>query len=299
MRGLIAGAIACSFLLSAGAFAAHDCVQGKKDFALAKERINASADDEATVLLNQSIDECPTYETYETLAEHLANSDNGRDRDDFAADAFVAAHARAPTAKDQAQTLYQYAALLNRQGDPQNAYPLIQQARALDPTRPAIKSLASEIDVQIQHPKAEQITRGLRYSKFKPLKVGKVGRKGVIPATGEGPSVNIRINFETNSTAVDEQTRANVTELANALADGALAGRHITFVGHSDARGDERYNDALSLQRAQAISESVVELKPELKGMIRVEGHGAREPINLGTDEESLRANRRLQVIAK
>src|SRR5450631_1646543 len=152
MRGLIAWAIASSFLLSAGAFAAHDCVQGKKDFALAKERINASADDEATVLLNQSIDECPTYEAYETLAEHLANSDSGRDRG-FAADAFVAAHARAPTPKDRAQTLYQYAALLNRLGDPQNAYPLIQQARALDPTRPAIKSLASEIDVQIQHPK--------------------------------------------------------------------------------------------------------------------------------------------------
>jgi outer membrane protein OmpA-like peptidoglycan-associated protein len=55
----------------------------------------------------------------------------------------------------------------------------------------------------------------------------------------------------------------------------------------------------LSRARAQAISESVVALKPQLAGMIVIEGHGAREPVNSGSDEASLRANRRLQVITK
>lgn len=288
MRTMIAWMIASSVFLSAGARAAHDCVQGKQDLSLAKERIVASADDEATVLLNQSIDECPTYDAYETLAEHLAMSESGRDNV-YAVDAFVAAHARAPSAKDRAQTLFQYAALLNRKGDPQNAYPLIQQAVALDPKRSAIRNLAAQIDVQIKNPKTEEITRALRYSLFKPLKNAKTG----------GPQVNLPINFDTNSTSVDEETRANVSKLADALAGPALTGRKIVFIGHSDQRGPESYNETLSLARAQAISQSVVALKPQLEGMIVVEGHGAHEPVSLGTDEGSLRANRRLQVITK
>jgi outer membrane protein OmpA-like peptidoglycan-associated protein len=286
MRRLITGVMTFIYFMSAGAHAAHDCVQGKKDFAAARERISASADDEATMLLNQSIDECPTYDAYETLAEHLAISESGRDRS-LAADAFVAAHARAPAPKDRAQTLYQYAALLNRQGDPQNAYPLIERARALDPQRTAIKNLAADVEAQIQHPSAEQLTRGLRYSLYK-------GGKGLPPS-----SVNIQINFETNSTEIDDQTRPNLAQLAETLADPALAGHQFTFVGHSDARGDDAYNQHLSLQRAEAMSRSIEEMKPELKGKIHVEGRGAREPIDPGTDEESLRRNRRLQVIEK
>jgi outer membrane protein OmpA-like peptidoglycan-associated protein len=293
---MIAWTIASTIFLSAGAHAAHDCAQAKQDLLLAKERINASADDEATVILNQSIDECPTYDAYETLAEHLAVSDSGRDNVN-AVDAFVAANARAPTAADRAQTLFQYAALLNRKGDPQNAYPLIQQALALDPKRSAIKNLAAEIDVQIRNPKTEEITRALRYSIFKPLKAA--GRSGSQGSSGGGAQVNLPINFETNSTSVDEETRANVSKLADALADPGLVGRKIVFIGHSDQRGDEGYNESLSRARAQAISESVVALKPQLAGMIVIEGRGAREPVNSGSDEASLRANRRLQVITK
>jgi outer membrane protein OmpA-like peptidoglycan-associated protein len=297
MRRMIAWTIASTIFLSAGVHAAHDCAQAKKDLLLAKERITASADDEATVILNQSIDECPTYDAYETLAEHLAVSDSGRDNVN-AVDAFVAANARAPTATDRAQTLFQYAALLNRKGDPQNAYPLIQQALALDPKRSAIKNLAAEIDVQIRNPKTEEITRALRYSMFKPLK--SAGRSGSQASFGGGGAqVNLPINFETNSTTVDEETRANVSKLADALADPGLAGRKIVFIGHSDQRGDEDYNESLSRARAQAISDSVVALKPQLAGMIVIEGRGAREPVNSGSDEASLRANRRLQVITK
>jgi len=194
MRRMIAWTIASTIFLSAGVHAAHDCAQAKKDLLLAKERITASADDEATVILNQSIDECPTYDAYETLAEHLAVSDSGRDNVN-AVDAFVAANARAPTATDRAQTLFQYAALLNRKGDPQNAYPLIQQALALDPKRSAIKNLAAEIDVQIRNPKTEEITRALRYSMFKPLK--SAGRSGSQASFGGGGAqVNLPINFE-------------------------------------------------------------------------------------------------------
>jgi outer membrane protein OmpA-like peptidoglycan-associated protein len=87
--------------------------------------------------------------------------------------------------------------------------------------------------------------------------------------------------------------------LAHALADSSMQGREFTFIGHSDIRGDDQYNLGLSLERAEAISERVVALEPSLKGRIHVEGHGSREPIDTGTDERALRANRRLQVVIK
>src|SRR5882757_7554762 len=244
-------------LLTAGAQAA-DCAAGKQYFAQAQDKIAASANEDATALLHQSIDSCPNYDAYEALGELLAQSSHGRDKAK-AVDALVAAHAQARTPSDRAQSLFQYAALLNREGDPQNAYPLIQKARALDPSRPAIQHLAADVEAQIEHPQSEQLTRALRYSLYKPLKVGSgKGPNGVARvADGTGPSVNIPIHFETNSTVIDEETRPNLSELAKTLADPSLAGRRFSFIGHSDARGDERYNEALSLQRAEAISKSI------------------------------------------
>ena len=287
MRGFFAFALTALLIQAAPVRAAPDCVQGERDLAAAKARITASADDEATVLLNQAADECPSYEAYETLAEHLAASDSPRDHGS-AVDAFINAQAHTVLPKEQAQSLFQYAALLNRSGDPQNAYPLIQKAQALDPNRPAIKKLAADIQAQVQHPKVEEITRALRFSLYKPV-------KGLVAG---GPAVNIPINFETDSTNVDEQTRPNLNTLADALAGPEFAGKTFSLIGHSDPRGDPRYNLNLSRQRAATISEQIVELRPELKGRIQIDGRGAREPIDLGTDEEALRRNRRLQVIA-
>jgi outer membrane protein OmpA-like peptidoglycan-associated protein len=165
----------------------------------------------------------------------------------------------------------------------------------------------------VQHPTQEHIVRALHYSLYQPIKTivrretdsgGGGGGRGVSApresvAAATGPSVNIPINFNTNSTVVDAKTQPNVDMLAHALADPALAGRQFLFVGHSDSRGGDQYNAALSLQRAQALSQLVSTIEPDLKGRISVEGHGSREPIDPGTDEAALRANRRLQVLVK
>ena len=295
MRMVITWMISSALTLSAVA-RAEDCALGQRDLALAQDRIANVETVEAAELLRLSIEACPTYDAYEQLGELLAKSAHRRDRVN-AVDAFVAAHARAHSSKTRAQTLYQYALLLNREDDPQNAYPLITQARTLDPARPDIAELAATIETQVQSPKKEQITRALRYTLFKPLTGGSIAATKTAFTAASGPSVNIPINFDTGSTEVDEQTRPNVSELAAALADASLEGKRFLFIGHSDARGNPQYNAALSLQRAEAISHRVVELEPSLKGRIRVEGHGAREPIDLGTDQRALRANRRLQVI--
>jgi outer membrane protein OmpA-like peptidoglycan-associated protein len=290
---------------------AEDCTLGQRYFSLAKDRLAADANDEALAFLRQSVDACPSYEAEEQLGELSAQSSQHEDQVK-AVEAFVVAAALAPTSQTRARTLYQYASLLNRSGDPQNAYPLIKEAHQLDPGNADITTLAGTVEAEVQHPTQEHIVRALHYSLYQPIKAVNKGISGesgggggagsaapVRVAAPSGPSVNIPINFNTGSTEIDERTRPNLDLLAHALADPAFADHQFTFIGHSDSRGGDQYNMALSLQRAQAISQLVCSIEPSLKGRISVEGHGAREPLDAGSDEAALRANRRLQVLVK
>lgn len=301
----------CVTLAPMGGARAEDCALGKRYLELAADRTAAAANDEALAFLRQSIDACPTYDAYERLGETAAQSTQKEDKQE-AVKAFVEAHARAPDAPARARSLFQYASLLDREGDPQNAYPLIKEARALDPANRDIGTLAGKIEQEQQHPTQEHIVRALRYSLFQPLTVtmsaptGSGPQKGATaasaearPASGAGPSVNIQINFKTASIAVDEQTQPNIELLAHALADPSLAGRKFLFVGHSDMRGTDDFNLALSKQRAEAIFHIVSTIEPSLQDRVSVEGRGSREPIDPGSDDNALRANRRLQVLVR
>jgi outer membrane protein OmpA-like peptidoglycan-associated protein len=279
---------------------AEDCALGQRYLSLAQDRIASFKNDEAISFLRQSIDACPTYAAYEALGEIAAQSTENEDKQK-AVTAFVEADALASTPQARARTLYQYASLLNRDGDPENAYSLIKQARALDPINSEYVDLANAVEKQVQHPTEEHIVRGLHYSLYKPLRLAAAASGGSATssqnARAVGPSISIPINFDTGSIVVDPETKPNIAVLARALADPAMAGHEFTFIGHSDYRGGDQYNVALSLQRAEAISQSIIALEPSLSGRIKVEGHGAREPIDPGKDENALRANRRLQVI--
>jgi outer membrane protein OmpA-like peptidoglycan-associated protein len=287
-------------LVSGTAAAASDCAQGKQFLAQAQSEANASA---AIPLLKKSIAACPSYDAYQSLADLLSHSKNRRDWQS-AADCYVKANALAPDKQARAETLFQYASLVNDDGDPQNAYPMIKKAQALDPSRKDIAALATKIEKQIQVPKKSQIERSFGLSVYKPLTASSEGGGGGGPAaadvSGAGHrQVNIPINFQFNSVEPNEDTQDNVKMLADALAEDSFASMQFVFIGHSDSRGDPNYNVELSRKRAEAIRVVVIQIAPALEGRIDVAGRGSSEPIDPGSDAAAMRANRRLQVIVK
>ena len=183
-----------------------------------------------------------------------------------AAEAFVAAHARAPSDEARARTLFRYASLLNRDGDPQNAYPLIRDAQRYDPKNEDIARLSTQIDRQVRNPTQLHILRGLYGSLYKPLESVGAAAAGATPAGGaaSGPSINVPIDFAAGSIEVDEVSRANVALMARALADPAHPQQRFLFVGHAAVSGDEGSNVELSRRRAEAISHSVIALAPAI-----------------------------------
>jgi outer membrane protein OmpA-like peptidoglycan-associated protein len=298
MRTRTGWLIAASLWVSATAYAADDCAQGGQYLDQAKAQgKNWSAQ---VPLLKRAVAACPSYDAYQSLGVALGHSKNRRDWTE-AADAFVKANARAPNAAARAETLYQYASLVNDDGDPQNAYPMIKKAQALDPSRKDIAHLAGSIQKEVDAPKKEQLTRAFGLSVYKPLTASTEGGGGGAAAdvTGMGHHQNnLPIHFQFNSVEVIEG-QAQIEILAESLADPANAGKEYVFIGHTDSRGDENYNRELSKRRADAVRAQVLDLQPSLKGRIEVAGKGSSEPIDSGTDAAAMRANRRLQVTDK
>ena len=68
----------------------------------------------------------------------------------------------------------------------------------------------------------------------------------------------------------------------------------ITVIGHTDRMGSLESNDLLSLQRAQAVRDLI--LQASVKASVEVSGRGEREPVVLTADEVPDAKNRRVEV---
>lgn len=64
--------------------------------------------------------------------------------------------------------------------------------------------------------------------------------------------------FEHDSAEVDPPKDTVLYQVAQCLSTGKLAGRKVRVVGHTDPRGNDRYNDELGKSRAQAVREYLV-----------------------------------------
>jgi outer membrane protein OmpA-like peptidoglycan-associated protein len=270
--------------IAAGSAEAATCALSAENLSHAQALAKARGAD-AIAHVRKAVAACPSYDSYETLGVILGHSRNRRDWL-AAADAFVDAEALAHDPKARAETLFQYASLVNDDNDPQNAYPMIEKAHALDPGRKNITTLAHDIEKQVRVPQKVQLQRSF-------------GLSDAISGSNFR-QVNIPINFEFNSVEPSLTTRDNINTLAQILASTKSPGdKHFLFVGHSDSRGDELYNTELSRRRADAIRNAVVQIEPSLAGHIDTEGRGSSEPVDSGTGLAAMQANRRLQVLLK
>jgi outer membrane protein OmpA-like peptidoglycan-associated protein len=113
--------------------------------------------------------------------------------------------------------------------------------------------------------------------------------------TIEGPpTIDMRIQFEIDSSKLDFVGMAMVDKLGVALADPKLNGYRFEIAGHSDASGEKDYNLRLSTQRANAVRDYLVSkfhIAPERLSAI---GYGSDKPINPADPNDA--ANRRVQI---
>lgn len=105
--------------------------------------------------------------------------------------------------------------------------------------------------------------------------------------------IELRFEFEYNSTVIDTESQAYLKDLAALMNDN----RHLRLklTGHTDNIGSDRFNLRLSQARAEQIKKLIVS-EGVAEDRIETEGKGMREPLNDNATEEDRALNRRVEM---
>ena len=108
--------------------------------------------------------------------------------------------------------------------------------------------------------------------------------------------VNLDIHFDFDKATIRPESHATLDALGQSLNSPELKGRKVIIAGHTDTRGDEKYNLALSQKRADAVKTYLVDKWHVAPELIETVGYGKSRPISTGTTAADQQRNRRVEV---
>jgi outer membrane protein OmpA-like peptidoglycan-associated protein len=115
------------------------------------------------------------------------------------------------------------------------------------------------------------------------------------PGGSEPLSVSLYVNFSYNSADLTSDARITIDRLGYALADDRLRSFAFMIEGHTDAKGSDQYNQALSERRAEAVRRYLAEQFGIEPGRLSARGFGRLRLLDPAHPEDG--ANRRVQVL--
>lgn len=146
---------------------------------------------------------------------------------------------------------------------------------------------------------AEQIRCRLDPACVKPgFRSSPFGRRGVEMEPGAGissHSVDFHITFAYDSAELLPDSLIILDRLGKALADASLRSSTFRIAGHTDARGSDEYNLALSERRAHSVAKYLVSTFGIDRTRLDVKGLGKRQLFDPTRPDDMV--NRRVQVI--
>jgi len=207
----------------------------------------------------------------------------GEKRWEEALAAYREAAGRAGDLKQAARADYRMAQIYEELRDPDAAllwYRSSLERASYPETEAAIKRLQAARFSRVVT--AEEIVHGLN----------------VPPKRSQGikPSFDLPVNFDFDKDTLTEDGRKQVAELARALSNAAFANDRFVLVGHTDKRGTDEYNLALSERRARRVEEVLHQQFAMDAARFDVQAMGKRQPLFQGDSEEDQRLNRRVEV---
>lgn len=131
-------------------------------------------------------------------------------------------------------------------------------------------------------------------------KDGVVNRLDKCPGTSEGVKVNsegcvatidLKVNFDTNSAVIKEQYNSVITEFANILKENKNL--KATIEAHTDSRGSDSYNEKLSQRRADSALKALENENID-PTRLKAIGYGETQPISTNATKEGRAQNRRV-----
>jgi outer membrane protein OmpA-like peptidoglycan-associated protein len=127
-----------------------------------------------------------------------------------------------------------------------------------------------------------------------PKKRGVLNTGGAV-VSGPPNAADITVNFEYNSSILQNDARINLDKLGAALSSAKLAGKKFRIGGHTDSSGNPRYNQVLSERRAKAVRDYLITRFAIPASDLTAEGYGSSRPALPNEPENA--ANRRVEVV--
>lgn len=137
----------------------------------------------------------------------------------------------------------------------------------------------SDLRARIQHKQDSVIAQA---------NAGELKQRGLVLET-----VELHFNFAFNSTEIEGASARYLDELAEVLKENAHL--RILLIGHTDNLGSARYNERLSLIRAEKVKSYMVNKGVEPERIV-TDGRGMAQPLNNNATEEERALNRRVEV---
>lgn len=163
-------------------------------------------------------------------------------------------------------------------------------------TLPSLPLRADEIK------RADEIIRALSGQTTEEADESAPRLRGILPRRrpSEPPPahrIDVTVHFATDSAEIEPRSRIQIEEIARAVGQLDLSHARLLIIGHSDSRGPAPYNQALSLRRARAVKDALVNdyavagdgLVAEGKGESELLVHPERTP-------EDYAKNRRVEL---
>ena len=122
--------------------------------------------------------------------------------------------------------------------------------------------------------------------------LGDKAAPGAAAAASGASALSLPVHFDFDSTTISASAR----EQLDALAEGIKLlppERKVIIEGHTDARGPDDYNQALSLRRAAVVRQYLVQTHGIAAERLHDTGYGKRQPAV--ADDPFAAANRRVQ----
>jgi len=155
--------------------------------------------------------------------------------------------------------------------------------------KPVEKKIASPKDsLQINTPSEIEIVKNDSLPTNGNAQAGKIKSEPFLVE-----KITLRFHFEFNSVDLDDETEDFLSNLETTLREDPRIKLKVT--GHTDNVGNEKFNQRLSVKRAQTVKDFLVK-KGIDPSRIEVDGKGWSEPIDNNDTDEGRSKNRRVEI---
>jgi outer membrane protein OmpA-like peptidoglycan-associated protein len=110
-------------------------------------------------------------------------------------------------------------------------------------------------------------------------------------------TIDLTVNFMTNSDQLFGSAHAQVTEIAKAISNRKLQGKNIQIQGHTDSDGSDDYNYDLSYRRATTVQRALTQDYGINANNLSIQGFGESRPVASNNDANGRAYNRRVTLV--